>query len=123
MPLPLPHARHERSMTEAGFNIKLKEKYLFVDFYADWCEPCKILDRVLEEMQPAFEARMVFLKVDIDESEDLKKKYSIMSVPTLILFYNGNVIWRMPGFMYAKELGDTINKVISDSEAGIQNNL
>lgn len=84
---------------------------VLVDFWADWCEPCKMLDVILDELQQKL-PDLYILKVDADESTDLKSFYHMMSVPVLMLFKNGQLLWRMNGFMMATELERKILEVI-----------
>lgn len=79
-----------------NFNELIKEKTI-VDFYATWCGPCKMLGPVFEEVSK--ESNIKFVKVDIDEHEDLCREYKVMSVPTLILFEDGKEVRRNIGFI------------------------
>ena len=85
---------------------------LFVDFYADWCEPCKMLDGILDEVTLNLTGKVHILKVDVDESDEIKNEYDIRSIPTLMLFKNGEMIWRMAGFLMAPELIRKIEALI-----------
>ena len=64
---------------------------VMVDFYADWCGPCKMMAPVMEELAKEYEGRAKFVKVNVDESPETSDKYNIMSIPTFILFRNGTV--------------------------------
>jgi thioredoxin 1 len=77
---------------------------LLICFYADWCEPCKILDKVLDDAKPKLDEKITIHKIDIDESSEIADQYGIMSVPVLIIFRNGKEKWRMNGFTWAEEL-------------------
>ena len=79
-----------------NFNELIKEKTV-VDFYATWCGPCKMLGPVFEEV--AKESDIQFVKVDIDDHEELCREYKVMSVPTLILFENVKEVIRNIGFI------------------------
>lgn len=83
-------------------------KPVLVDFYADWCEPCKWLDPILQEVSKQTGDQATILKIDIDQHPALKKEYLILSVPVLIIFKNGEPCWRMNGFKQAKELIDQL---------------
>jgi thioredoxin 1 len=74
------------------------------DFYADWCEPCKILDTILEEVSGVMHNTLKINKIDIEAAPDQKALYGISSVPVLILKKGGRVVWRMNGFLTAPEL-------------------
>ena len=88
-----------------NFNELIKEKVI-VDFYATWCGPCKMLGPIFESV--ANESDIKFIKVDIDNHEDLCREYKVMSVPTLILFENGKEIKRNIGFISEEQLKEFI---------------
>ena len=81
-------------LTNEQFKELIKEKTL-VDFYANWCGPCKMLAPELEKV----ESSVKVVKVDVDEFENLAKEYGVMSIPTLILFNEGKEIKRNIGFI------------------------
>lgn len=87
------------------FNQLIKEK-IIVDFYATWCGPCKMLGPVFEEVSKNSDIN--FVKVDIDEHEQLCREYKVMSVPTLILFENGKEVKRNIGFISKDKLEEFI---------------
>lgn len=72
--------------------------FVIVDFYADWCEPCKWAMPVISEVITHFEGKITLEKIDIDQQPKLAAEYSVMSVPTFILFHQRQEIWRMRGF-------------------------
>ena len=81
-------------LTKENFNELIKEKVL-VDFYANWCGPCKMIAPELERV----ESNIKVVKVDVDEFEDLAKQYGVMSIPTLVLFNEGKEVKRNIGFL------------------------
>lgn len=81
-------------LTNQNFKELIKEKVL-VDFYANWCGPCKMIGPELERA----EGDVKVIKVDVDEFEDIAKEYGVMSIPTLILFNEGKEIKRNIGFI------------------------
>ena len=81
---------------EDDFNEIIKNKVL-VDFYADWCGPCKMLAMEIEKV--ASEIDIDIVKVNVDEEEEIARKYGVMSIPTLILFENGQELKKTIGFM------------------------
>lgn len=81
---------------EEDFNEIIKNKVL-VDFYADWCGPCKMLAMEIEKV--ASEIDIDIVKVNVDEEEEIARKYGVMSIPTLILFENGQELKKTIGFM------------------------
>ena len=77
---------------------KLEGVYL-IDFYADWCGPCKMLGQVLETMED-----VNIIKINVDEEEDLAKKYKIMSIPNLLIIKDGEIKKQLIGFRLKEEL-------------------
>jgi thioredoxin 1 len=90
--------------------IIVKHRIVLVDFFADWCEPCKWLNPVLTELPSRLEEEIFIHKINIDEHVALAASYEIKSVPVLMLFVNGEMVWRMNGFLYAKELAEQLKK-------------
>ena len=87
-------------------------KPVLVDFYANWCEPCKWLEPVLDEVRDRIGNSAAIHKIDIEKFPGLKEKYMVMSVPVLIIFKNGSEVWRMNGFTHAKELHEHLLRYI-----------
>ena len=87
-------------------------KPVVCDFFATWCGPCKMLAPVMEEVSKQFEDKAVFVKVDVDENEELARRYGIMSIPLVVIFKNGEEA--------AKSLGYTSK---SETEEFLKNNL
>lgn len=87
---------------------KLIEESAVVDFYATWCGPCKMFGPVFEETSK--EIDMNFVKLDVDKSSDIARQYGVMTIPTVILFKDGNEIKRHTGFMSKTELFNFINE-------------
>lgn len=79
-------------------------KIILFDFYADWCEPCKMLDEILKEVDKDLTAEVLICKIDIDKNPALQKHFAIMSVPTLMIYKDSTMSWRMPGFELAQDL-------------------
>lgn len=80
---------------------KLIEKEAVVDFYATWCGPCKMFGPIFEEVSN--ENTMNFIKLDVDNHNDIARKYGVMSIPTIILFKEGKEVKRFIGFMAKEE--------------------
>ena len=73
------------------------EKPVLVDFYADWCGPCKAMGPVIQEVAKATQGKARVIKVDIDKSVQAAQAYQVQAVPTFIIFKKGNIIWRHSG--------------------------
>ena len=80
-------------VTEANFQKEVIESKVpvVVDFWATWCQPCKLLTPIIDELSGEYDGSMKFFKMDVDSSEDIIAKYNIMSIPALLLFENGEV--------------------------------
>ena len=91
-----------------NFDNLISNDVVLVDFFATWCGPCKMLSPILEEMANE-RSSVKIVKVDIDESMDLARRYGIMSVPTLLLFKDGKLISQTTGFMPKTDLENWIN--------------
>lgn len=72
-------------------SINDSEKPVVVDFWAEWCGPCKMLTPIIEELASELNSEVIFAKVNLDENQDLAMKYSIRSIPSLLLFLNGEL--------------------------------
>lgn len=89
------------------------ERPVLVDFTAEWCGPCKMMKPVLEELRQRMGNEIRIIKVDIDQSPQAAVSYNVNSVPTLILFQKGNILWRQSGVIAAPSLQKIINQFIS----------
>lgn len=80
-----------------------------VDFWAEWCGPCKMIAPALEELSDELDGKVRVAKVNIDENPDLAAKYGIRSIPTLYMFKNGEIVDRMAGAAPKGKLADWMN--------------
>lgn len=88
-----------------------RNKPTLVDFYADWCGPCKMMPPILNEVKSNLGDQVNILKVDVDENKKAAHKYGIRSIPTLILFKNGKIVWRKTGVAQSQEIQQAIRKI------------
>ena len=85
---------------------------VLVDFWAEWCGPCKMLGPILEEISEDLKDKLQVVKVNLDENQDLAMKYSIRSIPTLLLFNNGELLDSKVGLLPKADLISWINSKI-----------
>ncbi len=86
---------------------------VLVDFYADWCGPCRALAPIVEELAQELSGRLKVAKLDVDQNEQLSSKFGVQSIPTLILFRNGQEVERLVGFMPKAQLLQHLEKHLS----------
>ena len=94
---------------ESEFINEINEGLVLVDFYAEWCGPCKMLSPILEQIN-AEDENVKIIKVNIDDSRFLANYYQIQSIPTLILLKNGQFLHRITGFKPKKAIQELIEK-------------
>ena len=86
-----------------------ENKSVFVDFYADWCGPCKMVGPLVEELANE-EKDVTFIKVNVDNTPDIAQRYGIMSIPTLLAFKNGELVGNIVGFQPKEALKQLVEK-------------
>ncbi len=97
-------------LTETNFEGAIANGVTLVDFFATWCGPCKMLSPIVEEIGAESDGSFSVYKVDIDEAGDIAMDFGIMSVPTLIVFKNGEEAERMIGVQPKSAILDAVKK-------------
>lgn len=87
-------------------------KPVLVDFFAEWCAPCKMMKPILDELKTMIGDGAVILKVDVDKNTSIARSLEIRGIPTLALFKEGKMIWRKSGVMSAIQLKEVIQQYI-----------
>ncbi|CDB11552.1 MULTISPECIES: thioredoxin [Bacteroides] len=85
---------------------------VLVDFYATWCGPCKMMHPILENVKSRVGDKARIVKIDVDEQQALAMQYRIQAVPTLMLFKNGQQVWRQSGVVQSNELVSLIEQYV-----------
>lgn len=90
------------------------EQPVIVDFWATWCRPCRLAAPVIDELAQEYEGKIVVGKVNVEESPNLAQKYGVMSIPTILIFKNGQELNRQVGFPGKEEYEKMIKKALGE---------
>jgi thioredoxin 1 len=105
----------ELTLSDANFAAEVEQeqaKPVLVDFWAAWCGPCRIQGPIVEEIAKEFDGKAKVGKLEVDENPSVAQKYGIMSIPTVILFKNGQRVWQGVGVQSKEALAEELNKVL-----------
>jgi thioredoxin 1 len=101
-------------LNDGNFENTTSKGVTLVDFYADWCGPCKMIAPIIEELSVEFSGQATIAKLDIEQAQDTTSKYQVTSIPTIILFKNGKELNRIVGLRDK----DALKKLISSALTG-----
>ena len=100
------------STTEFEETVINSDVPVLVDFWAEWCGPCKAIGPAIEELASEYEGRAKVVKVDVDQNGDLATKYGVMSIPALLLFKEGKVVDQMVGAAPKQQIAALIDRAL-----------
>jgi thioredoxin 1 len=81
---------------------------VLVDFYADWCGPCKMLAPILKQVKDEMGKAIKIVKIDVDKNQSIASKYHVRGVPTMLLFKNGKQVWRQSGVLQKNDIIEVV---------------
>ncbi|MFD2446268.1 thioredoxin [Bacillus sp. CGMCC 1.16607] len=98
------------NVTDQNFSTETNSGVVLVDFWAPWCGPCKMIAPVLEELDSEMSDKVKIVKLDVDDNQETAGKYGVMSIPTLLVFKDGEVVDKVVGFQPKEALENLLNK-------------
>ncbi|EUJ27411.1 thioredoxin [Listeria floridensis FSL S10-1187] len=101
-----------KAITDATFEEETKEGVVLTDFWAAWCGPCRMVAPVLEEIANERGDQLKIVKMDVDENQEVPSQFGIMSIPTLLVKKDGEVVDTIIGYRPKEELDEVINKYV-----------
>ncbi len=101
-----------KQINEQEFDQAIKSGVVLVDFFATWCMPCRMMSQILEGVAPEIAGKAEIYKVDVDECENLARKFGVMSIPTLVFFKDGKEVEKHVGVMQHADCVNTIKKYL-----------
>ncbi len=108
-------------LTEGNFDeLSSGKKVLFVDFWATWCGPCRIMDPIVEKLAAKYSDRVVFGKVNVDEEMNISSRYQVFSIPTFMVFKGGKPMDAVIGAVGEASLEQLVRKAIDGHSPGVQ---
>ncbi len=94
------------------FDITASDTLVLVDFFADWCGPCKTMSPILKEVKDSLGDTIKIIKVDVDKNKRLATALNIQGIPTLVLYKNSQILWRQSGVVTKKDIVSKINEYL-----------
>lgn len=95
---------------DSNFDEQIQSSVKLVDFWATWCGPCKMIAPVLEDLAVDYEGKADILKLDVDQNQATAAKFEVMSIPTLIVFKDGQPVDKVVGFQPKENLAQVLDK-------------
>lgn len=99
-------------VSSKAYADEIKEGVVLVDFYADWCGPCKMVGPILDELSEEMDGKAKIIKVNVDKNMDIAQKYLITNIPALLILKDGVEVERKIGFTPKADIKETIEKYL-----------
>ena len=96
---------------EKDFEEEVKSGKVVIDFFATWCMPCKMMGQIFERMEDSLKSDEKIIKVDVDECENLSRRFGVLSIPTLVFFKDGQMVSKHVGLMQEEEVREELDKM------------
>lgn len=102
-------------MAKAKFSqlINQSDVPVLIDFYADWCQPCKVLSPIIQKVAKKLGNEVKVIKINVDKNRAVSTKYQVRSIPTLMLFHNGKQLWRKAGVLNEQQIINSIKPYLN----------
>ncbi len=99
-------------LNEKNYKEKTEKGLVVVDFFANWCGPCRMMSPILEDVQKDMDEKVKIYKVDVDESENLARQFGIMSIPTILIYKDGEIVNKHIGLWMKDSMMEELNEHI-----------
>ncbi|MCF6515256.1 thioredoxin [Lactobacillus sp. S2-2] len=100
--------------TPENFNDAVNAPLVFVDFWAPWCGPCKMMEPVLDQLEEDFGKKIKFVKFNVDQNQEIPQKYKVMSMPSFVVFRNGKGVEKVTGLYSKDKLAHFLNRKLEE---------
>lgn len=97
---------------DSFYSIIEGDKPVFVDFWAEWCAPCKVAEPIIHKLAEKYQKKMIFCRLNVDKYPELARVHEVMSIPTFIIFYKGREIQRLIGALPMHVIDSEIQKTL-----------
>lgn len=101
-------------LNQNNFTSETAGPVTVVDFWAPWCGPCKIVAPIMKELEKEYDGKIKFMKLNVDDNQDIAKKYRVMSIPTLVLFRNGKGVEKVTGVYPKSKLEHYLDRKLAE---------
>ncbi|AQW20835.1 thiol reductase thioredoxin [Lentilactobacillus curieae] len=102
------------TITRDNLNSEVDNDITVIDFWAPWCGPCKMMDPILETLETQYEGKIHFGKMNVDNNQDIAEQYKVMSIPSLVIFKNGEAKEKITGVYPKEKLANYLDKKLAE---------